>query len=243
MQRALVSAMVVVMAVTALATANDADAQRRRRRARRAEPATLVIQSTLQGAEVLVDEEVVGVTPLEPIELTPGSHTIRVRKPGYTEYTDVIRARAGQRIELPVDLMALSMVLTVRTDPEEARVFVDGTFRGTTPLEMELIEGERSIRITHPTHREVIRRIVALPGETQALDLTLEPLPATELGQTNPEWFEDPFLWIGIGAGAAVVAIAIVVVAAVLGGQGGSPIDMFCPPESSNCLQIDLWQD
>lgn len=242
MQRALVFAMAAVMAVTTLATPDDAEAQRRRRR-RRAEPATLTIQSTIQGAEVLIDEEVLGVTPLDPIELSPGSHTVRVRKPGYTEYTDVIRIRAGEHVELPVDLMALSMVLTIRTDPEEARVFVDGTFRGTTPLEMELLEGEHSIRITHPTHREIIRRIVAAPGQTQALDLTLEALSAAELGGGEPEWYEDPLLWVGIGAGAAVVAIAIVVVAAVLGADDSSPIDVFCPPDSGNCLTINLWQD
>lgn len=241
MQRALVSSVVALLALSALAASPEtAEAQRRRRRRG---PATLVIQTTLRGAEVLVDEEIVGVTPLEdPIRLTPGSHTIRVRKPGYTEYTDVVRARPGQRIELPVDLFALSMVLTVRTDPEEARVFVDGTFRGTTPIEIELIEGERSIRITHPTHREVIRQVVAAAGQTEVLDLTLEPLPPSEVGSPGAEWYEDPFVWVGVGAGAAVVAIAIVVLAVVLG-QGGSQIDAFCPPESSNCLRIDLWQD
>jgi len=234
-QRALVLSLAALVAIATLA-ASDAEAQRRRRRA---EPATLVVQSTVQGAEVLVDEEVVGVTPLDPITLTPGSHTVRVRRPGYTEFTDVVTARAGQRIELPVDLMALSMVLTVRSEPEDARVFVDGTFRGTTPIELELIEGERSIRVTHPNHREVIRRIVAAPGQTEALDLTLELLPESERSRP-PEWFEDPLVWVGVGAGAAALAILIVVIAVAVS-PGQSP-DTFCPI-GSVCLHIEPWQD
>lgn len=228
--------MAVLVAMASL-DASDAEAQRRRRR--RAEPATLVVQSSVQGAEVLVDEEVVGVTPLEDaITLTPGSHTVRVRRPGYTEFTDVVTARAGQRIELPVDLLALSMVLTVRTEPDEARVFVDGTFRGTTPIELELIEGERSIRITHPNHREVIRQLVAIPGQTEALNLTLELLPPSERAR-QPEWFEDPLLWVGVGAGAAALATLIVVLAVVL--QPGPSPDTFCPM-GSTCLHVQPWQ-
>lgn len=238
MQRALLLSLAALVAMASFA-ASDAEAQRSRRR-RTAEPATLVIQSSVQGAEVLVDEEVVGVTPLEdPITLTPGSHTVRVRRPGYTEFTDVVTARAGQRIELPVDLMALSMVLTVRTEPEDARVFVDGTFRGTTPIELELIEGERSIRVTHPNHREVVRRIVALPGQTEALNLTLELVPESERARP-PEWFEDPLIWVGVGAGAAALAILIVVLAVAI--QPGQSPDTFCPM-GSICLRIAPWQD
>src|SRR5690606_21510282 len=127
-----------------------------------------------------------------------------------TEFTDVVTARARQRIELPVDLLALSMVLTVRTEPDDARVFVDDTFRGTTPIELELIEGERPIRITHPNHREVIRQLVAIPGQTEALNRALELLPPSERAR-QPEWFEDPLLWVGVGAGAAALATLIVV--------------------------------
>jgi hypothetical protein len=46
--------------------------------------ATLKIQSSLVGAEVLVDGEAVGVTPLaDPVLMNAGDHSIEVRKPGY----------------------------------------------------------------------------------------------------------------------------------------------------------------
>lgn len=243
MQRALIPSVALLLVGVFLGAATDAEAQRRRRRQQqRTEPATLVVQSTIEGAEVLVDEEFVGLTPLDgPLEVTPGPHTIRVRRAGYTEFTDVVRVQPGERLEVPVDLFALSMVLTVRTDPDQARVFVDGTFRGTTPLEVELVEGEHSLRITHPTHREVIRQVVARAGQTEALDVTLEAMTPSELGVRTPEWYEDPLVWVGVGVGAAVVAIAIVVLAVVLG-EGGSQVDAFCPATDSGCLHIMPWQ-
>ena len=46
--------------------------------------ATLKIQSSLSGAEVVVDGESVGVTPLaEPVLMNAGDHSIEVRKTGY----------------------------------------------------------------------------------------------------------------------------------------------------------------
>jgi hypothetical protein len=214
------------------AFADRAEAQRRR-------AGRLAITTSVEGAEVLVDEESVGFTPLEDaIELAAGNHTIRVRRPGYTEFTDVVRIRAGETVDLPVDLMALAMVLTVRSTPEEARVFVDGTFRGTTPTEVELIEGEHSIRVTHPGHRETVRTITATPGETQALDLELEVIPAEEIAAAHTtEWYEEPVVWISVGAGAVVVAIAIVLVAVLT--SGGSQLDEYCGTlEMPTCIRV-----
>jgi hypothetical protein len=221
-----------LLALAVLAAAGHAEAQRRGR-------GRLVIETSVEGAEVLVDEEVIGVTPLaDPIELEPGSHTVRVRRPGYTEFTDVVRVRAGQRIALPVDLMALSMVLTVRTTPDEARVFVDGTFRGTSPIELELTEGRHRIRITHPTHREVTRQITAAPGQTEAIDVELEELSASELAPARaPEWYDDPLVWVAVGGGAVVLAVAIVIIAVVT--QGGLQIDAYCGGAGEmNCIRV-----
>jgi hypothetical protein len=227
--------------------AGHAEAQRRRRRHhRRHAPttATVTVQSTLTGAEVLIDEEIVGVTPLEgPVTVSPGSHTIRVRRPGYTEFTDVVRVRPGEHVDVPVDLMALSMVLTVRSDPDEARVFIDGTFRGSTPIELELIEGEHSIRITHPTHREVVRQVTAVAGRTDVVDVTLEPIPPEELAAAHtPEWYEEPIVWIAVGAGAVVAAVTIVLVAVLT--QGGSQINDFCGGAAEQtCIRVmPEWQ-
>lgn len=231
--RTLASLALVLLVASAAA---PAEAQRRRRGAEGGE-GTLVIQCPQADAEVLIDEEPAGFTPLDPLRLSPGSHTVRVRRPGYTELSEVVVIRTGQSVTLPADLIALSMVVTVRSQPEEARVFVGGAFRGTTPLELELVEGEHSIRVAHPGHREVIRSITAVAGQTSRLDLELEALPASDLEPRPIEWFEEPAVWLGVGGGVAAVAV-VVALAVVLGGQGGgSQLQDFCSLES-DCVYV-----
>lgn len=67
--------------------------------------ATLKIQSSVVGAEVLVDGESVGVTPLaEPVLMNAGDHNIEVRKPGY-------RARVLRRTLAGKDAAEMSVEL------------------------------------------------------------------------------------------------------------------------------------
>lgn len=169
-----------------------------------------MLQSPIEGAEVLIDEEVVGTTPLDPVELEPGAHTLRVRRGGYTEFASVVEIQAGEAHQVLVDMMALAMVLTVTTAPGEASVFVDGTFRGTSPLELELSEGEHSVRVTAPRYREAIRQVTARAGQTDTLSVELEALPQEMLEARPTEWYEEPVTWILIGGGVALATVAVV---------------------------------
>ena len=193
-----------------------------------------MLEATTEGAEVLLDENTVGFTPLDPQTLPPGSHTIRVRRPGFTEFDDVVQIRAGETTTVSVDMMALAMVVTVRSTPEEARVFVDGTFRGSTPIELELIEGEHSIRVASPRYHEAIRTITAIAGQTDMINVELEALPEDMLHPRTPEWYEEPLTWILIGGGAVVVGVTIALIAFFASDQG-SQFDDFCGADRGMC--------
>jgi tetratricopeptide (TPR) repeat protein len=73
--------------------------------------ATLKIESGLVGAEVLVDGEAVGVTPLsEPVLMNAGEHSIELRKPGY-------RARVLRRTLAGNDAGQISIELDEIAEP------------------------------------------------------------------------------------------------------------------------------
>lgn len=215
-----------------LGAATEARAQRGRRTPRG--PGSIIINSTVDGAEVLIDEESVGFTPLEdPLEVDPGAHTVRVRRAGYTEYDGVVSVTTGQRSTVEVDMIALGMVLTVRSTPDEARVFIDGTFRGTTPVELELNEGEHSLRVTSPRFHESVQQVTARAGQTDLISVELEAIPEEMLTARPIEWYEEPLTWILIGGGAIVVAAAIIAIA-ILTAQS-SPINDFCGEGDELC--------
>ncbi len=66
--------------------------------------------------------------------------------------------------------------LHVTSDPERARVYVDGDYQGTSPVEFELKPGMRSIQVEKEGYHPGIRRIrVEEGGRTRTEHFVLEP--------------------------------------------------------------------
>jgi serine/threonine protein kinase len=55
-------------------------------------------------AEVSLDGRVLGTTPLSPVSLPPGRHTVRLQHPSYRPLNKRLIIRAGETFELDVDL-------------------------------------------------------------------------------------------------------------------------------------------
>jgi serine/threonine protein kinase len=99
---------------------------------------TLVVNTNPAGVSVAIDGEPRGTTPLN-LSLTPGEHVLQLGS-GSDARTIPVTLTAGaqvsQFIELPNVAPARTQLL-VRTEPSGARVSVDGTPRGTSPLTVE----------------------------------------------------------------------------------------------------------
>ncbi|MCA9582133.1 MAG: PEGA domain-containing protein [Myxococcales bacterium] len=219
-----------VVGLVVLWAAAPADAQRRK--------GTVTIEGAETGADVFVDGDHVGQVPIDPIPLVPGAHTIRVAKPGFTEYTEVVRVRGGRSNTVNVDMMAVSMLLTIRSVPEGAQVFVDGAFSGQAPIELELVEGKHSVLLKHPYHRDAIRTVDAFAGVHQSLDIQLEEVPLEERLANQPveadAWYQQPMTWVAVAGGALVVAAGVVLVV-VLTSEDPSQVDEFC---GEGCIKL-----
>jgi hypothetical protein len=146
----------------------------------------LIIESPVDGAVVEIDGKVVGKTPLRGQSLVPGTHTVRVKKLGYLEYSESVRVTAGKPLSVFADLLPFAGVIVVRGTPKNAQVFVDERAVGTLPLEYEVKTGKHSVRVSAKGYTSISREISADPGQTYALefklprgegdDLALEPL-------------------------------------------------------------------
>jgi len=209
------------------------DAQRQAQQAQPVAPTRLVFDMLPDGAEVLIDESPIGTGPLEPVDVEPGEHSVRVRLQGYSEYTDVVTVGRGQELHVPVDLIPLAHVLGVTTNPPGARLFVDDRFAGETPTDVELVDGSHAMRLSLRGFEDALRTIEAVAGSRDTWTVDLVALPE----QGPAQWYEDPIVWIV--AGASVVAVTIlVIVIAVAAQPGAGALNDFCMPEG-RCIRFD----
>jgi serine/threonine protein kinase len=108
---------------------------------------TLVITTNPAGARAVVDGQPRGTTPLT-IALPVGTHRVELLGAGAPRAIPVTIAagmQVAQYIDLPAESAPLGQ-LQVRTEPTGARVIVDGSLRGTSPvLVSDLAPGDHTV--------------------------------------------------------------------------------------------------
>ncbi len=100
------------------------------------------------GAEVFVDGEPVGVTPVEGVELRAGPHQLRITKPRYKDWEQGVEvAGGGNDRAVDAALQPNWADVTLTSQPAGATVFVDGVEVGATPLVTPVEAGSRAVRV------------------------------------------------------------------------------------------------
>jgi hypothetical protein len=110
----------------------------------------LALLSEPAGADVIVDGESKGVTPLT-LALSPGHHAVELRRGEITRAL-AVTLKPGVEVSHHVDLGQPPAPeighLQVSSEPAKARVTVDGRLRGVTPLTVaDLSVGEHAIEV------------------------------------------------------------------------------------------------
>lgn len=121
----------------------------------------LRVQSEPEGASVFVDGEFRGVTPIAVARLSSGAHAVRLEKSGYRAAFASADPSGGPRLGCvrlePVPTGALDVTST----PSGADVYLEGEFRGVTPISLDgLRPGPRALRVEKTNFRPAGSRIV-----------------------------------------------------------------------------------
>lgn len=157
--------------------------------------AKLKIKVTEPGAEVYVDDELIGTSPIEPLVVDFGARKVRVRKPEFEEFTKELAV--GGTAELAVDVALVKIVheghLHLKTQ-NEASISIDGKVVGGGSWSGSLPSGGHLIRITAPKKVAYQSEVYLQDKENRDLNVTLEDEPSKGV----PTW-----MWI---AGGVVVA-------------------------------------
>jgi formylglycine-generating enzyme required for sulfatase activity len=132
------------------------------------------ITSEPAGAQLLVNGEARGVTPLQA-EIMAGAHPIELRLEGFKPWTTDIQVQANEPLSLgPVKLGLPDGRLALRSDPPGASVSVAGVYRGQTPIDLELRPDiEHSIVLTRSGYEAVTRQVSLRAGEQRSLAVPL----------------------------------------------------------------------
>jgi formylglycine-generating enzyme required for sulfatase activity len=146
------------------------------------------LNSQPAGAEVFVDDQPSGVTPLAT-QLLDGERAVRVKSPGYKDWQQNFRITAGQPLDAGiVQLQPADALVFLESVPAGASVTVNGAYRGQTPLELALVPGESStVRLFRQGYNSASRVLVAKSGQQDKLTLHLEPDMATVEIAVRPE--------------------------------------------------------
>jgi hypothetical protein len=128
-------------------------------------PGTLIVTTNPAGYQVFVDGQPRGVTPLT-VELAAGSHELKLATDGEPRVIPIIITAGGtvsQSLELP-RLAPRTGQLAIRSEPAGARVTIDGTPAGTTPLTVEsLTPGAHTVTLESDA-ATVTQEVTVEPG-------------------------------------------------------------------------------
>ena len=163
--------------------------------------ASLQLQGVLPGAQVVVDQKVLGTVrddgAFSTSGINPGEHTIEIRKEQYRTKRIVRSFGAGEAVRLAgieVALEAALGVVHLSVSPADSQVTIarvgEAQSRPVRETNLNLPEGTYILKATAPSHaaRSVTLHVAA--GETKTVDLSLT---AESKGDTS-DW-EKPESW------------------------------------------------
>lgn len=136
-------------------------------------------------AKVFIDGEEKGETPLFIPGVGKSEITLRLEKAGYIPVTRKISvdpSEGDKKVEINLkSVEAISMNINVISEPDGAKVFINGRIAGITPLKSyPLSYGTHQIAIEKEGYKSIYDEIKVLKGGKQTISFTLEPVQKIE---------------------------------------------------------------
>lgn len=193
----------------------DARPPRRKKRRQRATTGKLVLYCFVKGAEVEIDGKPVAKTPiLQPIELEPGDHRVRVHKRGHYEVEEIITITRGQESEFEADLIVYVGEVRITSNVKGATVAVGGKLVGTTPFDKDIPAGKVELTVQANGYLPYRKKVNIRVGQKHHFDVILTTIPmigssASSDSITNKWWFWTIIGVVVAGGTAAGVVLGV----------------------------------
>lgn len=150
--------------------------------------ATVSLTTTPSGADVLVDGELIGSTPLNA-EIIQGQRALVLKLAGHKAWQEEFDVLAGEDFSIPmVELTPADGLLFIQSNPTAASVTIGGEFKGLTPLEVALPPGQNhELAFFKNGYTSNTLSIQTQANEERELNIDLEPILMTVRVMALPE--------------------------------------------------------
>ncbi len=174
----------------------------------------LEVISAPAGAAVYVDTDYQGITSpgntLDVVALSPGTHTVVVKKSGYQDYTTTATIRPGQTAQVSATLVpsgqpSSTASIQISSDPSGADVLINNAYIGITPLTAQSVQpGSSTIKLSLEGYNPYSSTLQITAGQALQINAALSPIatPTTKAPAS-------PF--------GAILAVAIIGIISVVG--------------------------
>jgi hypothetical protein len=148
---------------------------------------TIRFSSSPTGANVYLDGDFVGYTPMS-FGTRPGNHDVRFEAEGYETFTTRVNVRPGgtESVNANLEPVRRAGTASFTSSPSGADVYVDGRYVGTTPTgAVRFDQGRYSARFDLPGYDSTTVNFEVRSGDNRTVSSQLAPQRATVVVQGN----------------------------------------------------------
>jgi len=140
-------------------------------------PGKLSFNSQPEGAQVLIDGEGIGSTPLAGTPVPAGKRELKLLAKRYLPYRETIEVTGMEVAQtFSVELEPAWANIALSSVPIGASIYVDGVERGKTPALLEILQGEHQVELQMPRYQPWQQILSVSAGVHQNLEpVTLLP--------------------------------------------------------------------
>ena len=142
---------------------------------------TLVIDATPRAATVFIDDVARGTTPLK-VELVPGQHTVKLDGGDNITRTFPVTVTAGKEVSHMVELSRNvdTGSLDIRTEPQGAKVTLDGRAVGNSPVTLaDIPPGDHQIVVEGQAGATARQTVKVIAGTRSSIVIPVNSNPAS----------------------------------------------------------------
>ncbi|HOD86015.1 MAG TPA: PEGA domain-containing protein [Methanoculleus sp.] len=143
------------------------------------------VTSSPSSAAIYLNGQYKGVTPLTIPDLSPGTYSLEAEHQGYQSDSSTVTVRSGQQSSIQFTLTPIEQYgsIKVTSSPSGAYVYMDGKYRGQTPLTLTSVSaGKHTIELDLAGYYDWTSTLSVSPGVTSSISAHLSPIPSETTG-------------------------------------------------------------